>query len=364
MNTKWLTLTFLFGIFGLSMSESLAQAHLATAKSVQVYAHRGGRAFSPENTLPAYESSLKIGTDWLDMDIVMTRDGEILVAHDLILNPNLVQDQSGQFLAPSLDFILKEPAQAQAEYIQKYLIKKLTLSELKAFTVGHLNRNSSYAKYFPEQVSIDGVTMPTLREVIQKMNRATDARIGFQIEMKTDPLHPEWGADPEVFAEALYKILTEEGILDRAEIQAFDFRCLVALKKLDPKVKTAFLTSRENEPNGNDDFFNNDPKLAGRWTGGPLVKDYGNSIPKMVKALGGYAWEPEDAELTEESLLEAKSLGLKVVTWTYTEKLKTAFDPELVAKMIQWGVDGIITDDPGRLISMLAARGLGVPRRY
>lgn len=104
--------------------------------------------------------------------------------------------------------------------------------------------------------------------------------------------------------------------------------------------------------------------MASRWTGGPRVKDYGNSIPRMVKALGGFAWEPEDAELTRAALDEAHGLGLKVVVWSWPERLGTAFDSKLVQKMIDWGVDGIITDDPGRLDSMLAARGMRVPKRF
>ena len=178
--------------------------------------------------------------------------------------------------------------------------------------------------------------------------------------MKTDPAHPEFSADPKIFAKALYKILREEKILDRAEIQAFDFQCLDELQKLNPHVKSAYLTSRDNEKGGVDDFFSTDPKIAGLWTGGKSVNNLGGSIPKMVKALGGYAWEPEDAELTKETLAEAHGLGLKVVVWSWPEQLGTAFDPKLVHQMIEWGVDGIITDDPGRLISMLAARGLRV----
>ena len=176
--------------------------------------------------------------------------------------------------------------------------------------------------------------------------------------------HPEFSAEPKVFAEALYKILKDEKIIDHAEIQAFDFRCLYELQQLDSKVKTAYLTSRDNEKGGVDDFFNSDPSKAGLWTGGKLVRDFGNSIPKMVKSLGGFAWEPEDYQLTEEALKEAHALGLKVVVWSWPEKLGTAFDAKLVEKMIRWGVDGIITDDPGRLLSMLAARGMSLPVQY
>jgi glycerophosphoryl diester phosphodiesterase len=136
------------------------------------------------------------------------------------------------------------------------------------------------------------------------------------------------------------------------------------MQKLDSHVKTAYLTSRDNGKGGIGSFFSDDEKIAGAWTGGRLIKDYGATIPQMVKALGGYAWEPEDAELTKESLDEAHKLGLKVVVWSWPEKLGAAFDAGLADKMISWGVDGIITDDPGRLSSMLAARGQRAPNRY
>ncbi len=77
-----------------------------------------------------------------------------------------------------------------------------------------------------------------------------------------------------------------------------------------------------------------------------------------------HAWEPEDVELTKETLQEAHNLGLKVVVWTWPEHSGTTFNADLVSKLIDWGVDGIITDDPGMLISMLAARDYPVPVRY
>jgi glycerophosphoryl diester phosphodiesterase len=331
---------------------------------VEVYAHRGVRSFAPENTLPAYEAALKIGADWVDMDVVLTKDGEVLVSHDPVLNPNLVRDTSGKFLAEKLETLRKASAETQAEYTRKYTVKNLTLGELRRFDVGRLNRESEYSKYFPEQVAMDGTRMPTLSEVIQLVKKIAGNKVGFQIEMKTDPAHPEYSADPGVFAKALYGVLKKEGISERTEIQAFDFRCLYELQRLDKRLKTAYLTSRENERGGPDDFYSADPAIAGLWTGGKLVKDYGGSIPKMVKALGGYAWEPEDFELNEESLRQARELGLKVVVWSWPEQQGTAFDSKTVERMIHWGVDGIITDDPGHLNSMLAARGFSTPLRY
>lgn len=314
---------------------------------VEVYSHRGARAFAPENTLPGVETALRIGTDWVDMDVVLTRDGEVLVSHDPVLNPALARDAGGRYVARNA-----------------VVVKNLSLRELRGFDVGRIDPASAYATFFPDQVPVDGARMPTLREVVRLVHEKTRNRVGFQIEMKTDPTNPAISADPVRFARALYAILRDERIVERTEVQAFDFRCLYALQDLDRRIRTAYLTSRDNEPGGVDDFFSADPALAGRWTGGKLVRDYEGSIPRMVKALGGTNWEPEDAELTPENLELAHRLGLKVVVWSWPEQLGTAFDPALTGRMIDWGVDGIITDDPGRLTSMLAARGLAVPPRF
>jgi glycerophosphoryl diester phosphodiesterase len=333
-------------------------------KIVQVYAHRGGRFYSPENTMPAYQSTLRLGADFVDMDVVLTKDGKVLISHDPVFNPDIIRDENGNFLAPNKETLKAMPEADRAAYNQKYAALHMTYAETQKLDAGRLNRTSAYSKFFPDQIAVDGTRMPLLEDVVKYVNKATHNEVGFQIEMKTDPSHPEYSADPKLFAKALYAILKNDKILDRAEIQAFDFRCLDELQKLNPKVKTAYLTSRDNEPGGEDDFFSSTAAVAGNWTGGKLVKDYGNSIPRMVKALGGYAWEPEDAELTKENLDLAHQLGLKVVVWTWPEKLGATFDPVMVDRLISWGIDGIITDDPARLSEMLTARGYSLHKRY
>ena len=334
------------------------------AKRIEVYAHRGARAFAPENTMVGYKTALRIGADYIDMDVVLTKEHEVLLSHDLVLNPDLTRNDHARFLAPSREALMQLPREQRDAYDRKYAALELTLEELQRYDVGRLNPGSAYSRFFPDQVPADGIRMPTLRDVVRFAENETRKRIRYQIEMKTDPAHPDYSPPPEVFAVAVYKVLREEGIMDRVEVHAFDFRCLYELQKLDRRIRTAYLTSRDNETTGDESFLSPDPKIAGRWTGGKLLQDYGGTLPAMVKALGGFAWDPEDVELTRESLDEADRLGLKVVVWSWPEKLGTAFDAELVAKMIAWGVDGIITDDPARLISMLAARGLPVPPRY
>lgn len=332
---------------------------------IQVYAHRGIRSFAPENSIPAYKAGLAVGCDWVDMDIVVSKDGCIVVSHDIWLNPDIVRDSTGKFLAKSKgDLIKNVPKEKLAEFLQPYLVKNLTVAQLKQYDVGKINPDSPYAKYFPDQYAIDGTRMPTLREVIKYVDDITGKKVNFQIEFKTDPEHPDWTPTPDEFAKDLYKVLKEENIINRCEVQSFDWRCLHELQKLDPGIKTAYLTEWDNEPGTPYSFFSDDPKIAGLWTGGKFVNNYNGSIPQMVKAMGGACWEPEDFELTKEALDEAHKLGLKVVVWTWPEHTGTAFDAKLIEKMINWGVDGIITDDPARLISMLAARGYRIPKSF
>ena len=319
---------------------------VAAKKTVEVYAHRGVRSYAPENAMPGYVAALAIGTHWVDMDVVMTRDGEIVVSHDIKLNPDIVRDAHGAFIT------------------EQKLAKDLTLAELQSYDVGRMNPASAYSKFFPAQLGMDGVRMPTLREVIRFVKAKTGGKVGFQIEFKTDPANPDWTYTPAQFAAALYRVLADEGIIGISEIQSFDWRCLYELQKLDARVKTAYLTEWDNEPGTPNSFFDPDSAKAGLWTGGVLIKNHGNSIPQMVKDLGGTCWEPEDTQLTKETLDEAHRLGLKVVVWTWPEHSGTTFDVALVSKLIDWGVDGIITDDPGMLISMLAARGYPLPPVY
>lgn len=336
-------LTVIMTLLGCKNRNNIATVgvpHQDSVKFVEVYGHRGARSYSPENTIPGYRTALKIGVHWVDADIVMSKNGEILVYHDLILNPNITRDKKGDFVTT------KTPIYA------------LTYEQLLEYDVGMLNPASSYATFFPSQVPIQGTHIPLLEEMISYVNDKSNRSVNFQLEIKSDPTHPEWSPSPEQFAENLYRILKKFEILDRVEIQAFDWRYLYALQNLDKTIKTAYLVDYSNI----ETIKSSDQKLAGLWTGGKFLKDYNNSFPQMIKALGGSCFEPEDVALTKSSLDEAHKLGLKVVVWTWPENTHTTFDENLIKKLIEWGIDGIITDDPGRLNSMLAARNYPVPK--
>ena len=91
------------------------------------------------------------------------------------------------------------------------------------------------------------------------------------------------------------------------------------------------------------------------WTAPLHVSQFSGSIPRMVKAAGGTVWSPYFGETTREQVREAQALGLKVVVWTVNE------EPDL-RRMIEWGVDGVISDYPDRLRAAAGAMGVALPR--
>lgn len=287
-----------------------------------LYGHRGARGLAPENTLPSYKTALDHHVDFVDLDIAMTRDQVLIVQHDLTINPDITQDKHGNWVQ------------------NKSAIKNLSLQEIRQYDVGHINKNTVYGKIFPHQRAYPGTSIPTLQEVIEYVKKR-NPYTGFQIEIKTDPTLPELSPSPELIAKALVNLIQKENIGRRTQIQAYDWRCLLAIQKIDRTLATAYLTDTVQEKLMQDP----NPKIAGQWTAGKLLKDYQNSIPKMIKALGGRYWDPEDLEVTPENLKEAHELGLKVVAWSWAEK-SGEINLNRIKKLIAMGIDGIITDRP------------------
>lgn len=303
--------------------------------SVQSYGHRGARGLSPENTIPAYHTAMAIGVDFIDMDIGLTKDGVVVVTHNEALNPDITKQANGQWVSNNHTYI-----------------KDLTFAQLQRYDVGQIKPGTEYAKLFANQWPVPKTHIPSLAQVIDYADAVSNHRIRYQIEMKTDPTEPNATFSPDKIAKALATVMQEKGIVDRAEVQAFDYRCLIALQKINPKIKTAYLTQNDEDAHG---LYDKDPKKAAVWSAGHTLNEYGGSIPKMVKALGGSCWDPQDTMLTKKDLDEAHRLGLRVVVWHWVKK-QSPPDVAMIEKLLGWGVDGIITDRPDILRGLMAAR--------
>ena len=297
-----------------------------TAQAIEIQGHRGARGLLPENTMPAFERAIELGVDVLELDLGMTRDGVPVAYHDRALDPDRTHDAAGAWLAPPGPFL-----------------NTLDLAELSEFDVGRAAPGSKIAERFPEQVPRDGTRIPTLSEVLALGRLPGNEGIRYNIETKVTPLAPEESAGPREFARTVVAVLRAEGMLERAYLQSFDWRVLHEARKLAPDLSTVCLTA---EQRWLDNIRRGRPGPS-PWTAGLDIEKFGGSVPGLVEAAGCAVWSPFYRDMTEEALMEANALGLKVVVWTVNEV------DEMLA-LTRLGVDGIITDYPDRAIEVLA----------
>ena len=291
--------------------------------------HRGTRGNDPENTLPAFERALEVGVSTLELDIGVAADGVVVVSHDPYLNPAITRDATGQWLPGA-----KGP-----------LIKSLSITQLQAYELGRINPASDYAKTFSTQQPRDGTRMPTLMALFDRVKALGANSVRFNIETKIDPGKPDDTVSAEAMTRALLKVVQDAGMTGRVTIQSFDWRTLQLTQQLAPSIPTVYLTIQTANTNNVAD---------GSWTAGFKLAEHGGSVPKLVKAAGGAVWSPNGGAVTEALVKEAQGLGLQVIPWTINS-------PADMERLIGWGVDGIITDYPDRLRTVMQARGLALP---
>lgn len=299
-----------------------------TQRAFDLQAHRGGRALAPENTLAAFSNAMDMGVTTLELDIGLTADGVVVISHDTVLNPDHTRDARGAFLAA------KGPA-----------IRALTLSQLQTYDVGRIDPASDYGKPFAKQVPSDGERIPTLAALFERVRERGATQLRFNIETKLDPSRPDETAAPEQMVRALLAEIDKAGMAPRVTVQSFDWRTLALVGQWAPQMQRAYLTTGRTLRDS-------------RWTSGLRLADFG-SPPRLVKAAAGESkaaviWSPAYNDLTAAQVQEAQSLGFQVVPWTVNQRAD-------MAKLMDWKVDGIITDDPAVLRDVMRERGMALP---
>lgn len=302
------------------------------ALAFDLQGHRGARGLQPENTLPAFAEALSIGVTTLELDLGISGDGHVVVAHDRRLNPDITRDADGNWIAAPAPTVVS-----------------LSLAELKQYDVGRIKPGTNYAKTFAEQHGADKVAMPLLADVVALARKAGNGNVRFNIETKLSPLAPDETLDPERFARAVIAEVRKHRIEGRTTIQSFDWRTLAVVAREAPQIARIHLTLER----GNGDNVWKGRGQASPWTG-LNAAELGCSTPRIVQAAGGKIWSPNFRDLDAATLVEAKTLGLGVVVWTIN-------DPVEMEKYVDMGVDGIITDYPDRLRAVLVRKGVAVP---
>lgn len=305
------------------------------AAAIDLQGHRGARGLAPENTLAAFRAALATGVSTLETDLALTADDVLVLSHEPNLNPALTRTADGRWL----------PADGPP-------IRALPAAQLHAYDVGRLDPAHAYARAWPQQSPADGERMPTLAQLFAL---ARDARspggrpVRFNIETKLAPAGAVPTASADEFAVAVARAVAAAGMTDRVTVQSFDWRSLRALKRLAPAIRTVCLTIEADGMNtvraGEDG--------ASPWHDGLRRADFGGSLPRTVQAAGCAAWSPFWRNLTADLVAEARAIGLAVIPWTVNE-------PADIERMLDLGVDGLITDYPDRARAVLAGRSVRI----
>ncbi|MFS0879225.1 glycerophosphodiester phosphodiesterase [Metabacillus niabensis] len=157
-----------------------------------VVAHRGAAGYAPENTMAAFRKAVELKADFIELDIQMSKDGELVVIHD-----------------PTVDRTTNGVGE----------IRNLTYNEIKQLDAG---------KWFHKNFS--GEKVPTLQEVLTEFS----GKISFLIEIKNPNLYPE-------IVEKLTNILSEKQQTNDIIVQSFDFELLEKVHQQLPTLKLGLL---------------------------------------------------------------------------------------------------------------------------
>jgi glycerophosphoryl diester phosphodiesterase len=243
-----------------------------------VFAHRGGSALAPENTLAAFDNGLALGADGLELDVHLSRDGQVVVHHD-----------------PTLE----RTTNLQGE------IWRFTADELARADAGYTFGNGSERPFRGL-----GVGIPTLASVLA---RYQNVRIVVELKVNSRDL-----------AAAVVRVVRDARALDRVCLGSFGMGVLRTARALEPDIATS--AAREEVRRA----------LYRSWFRWPVsrVTYAGYQVPELAG---------RTRVVSPRFVIDAHRAGLGVQVWDV--------DTEIAAgRLVEWGVDGLITDRPDLIV--------------
>ncbi|UKA67715.1 glycerophosphodiester phosphodiesterase [Arthrobacter sp. FW306-05-C] len=300
--------------------------------SFDLQSHRGGRGQWTEESLAAFGNSLALGVTTLELDTHLTQDGKVVVWHDDTIQANKCIDTA--------------PATAgdpEFPYVGRR-VADLSLAQLKTLDCGYKQLPG-----FPEQDVIEGNRIAELEDVYQLARDRKADKVRFNVETKVNDSEIG-GAGMESLTRAVVAEIEASGMADRTTLQSFDWSSLNLTKQIAPELTLVALSS-------GDAWMGVGKPGASPNLGGIDIDDYDGSLPKAAAAQGYDVVSPTFSSVTPTMIAEAHELGLAVIPWT----VNTTAD---MARLMDMGVDGIITDYPTRLRILMEERGLKLPKAY
>lgn len=298
-------------------------------QKLDVQAHRGGMGLMPENTISSMLNGVKVGAKTLEMDVVISKDGKVVVSHDAYMASDFMRKPDGSDIA-------KEEQMGMALYNMTY------------DSISHFDAGSKPHPHFPEQARMK-TYKPLLSDLIDsveayvKKNRLRP--VYYNIETKISPAGDGiYNPKPDVFVSTLMSVLKTKNLGRRLTIQSFDVRTLQILHQTEPQIRLSLLAfgkmdlSSELSKQGLDS--------AGLQKVKQAILAYGKGgVDADLKKLGFKPdiYSPYYTSVDKEMVDKVHALKMAILPWTVDEV------KDMVA-LGQLGVDGIITNYPDRMV--------------
>jgi len=284
---------------------------------IKIYGHRGARGVLPENTLESFEYLFENNIRAYETDILISKDNIPVITHDFKLDPSYTKDVNGNWI--------------EDENIK---IIDLTYEEILKYDVGTLNKLSRYGRKFINQKSLDNQKIPKLSDLLKLSSDNKFDDLLINLEIKSTPIEEGLTPSPEEMVKIVIDEVGRSNLSDKIIYSSFDWRVLREIKERDPKIPRAHLTSGAKGK-----IYDKSPWLD--FT--PLHSEV--DLPKLIKALGGSAWHPNYKDVNKEIIEISRNEGLPVNVWTVNKE-------QDMLRMIDYGVDGIMTDYPLKLMEL------------
>jgi len=293
---------------------------LSKPNYIKIYGHRGARGDLPENTLESFKYLFKNNINAYETDILISKDLIPVITHDFRLDPSFTKDNEGNWITD-----------------ENIIIFDLSYDELLKFDVGSLNKLSRYGRRFVNQKTLENQKIPKLSELLELSSKNKSENLLINLEIKSTPDEENLTPTPEEMVKLVMKEVNKSNLQNKIIISSFDWRTLTEIKNLYPEISRAYLSFLQQAGiKIKNTIYNRSPWMSFL----PFFEKY--ELPKIIKSQGGKAWHPYHKDITKKLVEISHQEDLPVNVWTVNEE----YD---MLKMIEYSVDGIMTDYPLRL---------------
>ena len=293
---------------------------LAKQNHIKIYGHRGARGDLPENTLDSFKYLFENNINAYETDILISKDLIPVITHDFRLDPSFTKDEEGDWITD-----------------ENIKIFDLTYNEISKFDVGSLNKLTRYGRRFLNQRSLENQKIPKLDELLELSSKNLSQDTIINLEIKSTPDEKNLTPSPKEMVQIVLNEIKKSNLQDKIIISSFDWRILREVKNQSPEISRAYLTfQQEKGLKIKKTIYSKSPWIDHI----PLTIVY--DLPKIIKELGGSAWHPYYKDINKKAVKDAHDYNLPVNVWTVNDEYN-------MLKMIEYEVDGIMTDYPLKL---------------